>query len=669
VGDASTAGDSSTSGDSTTGSDANPGDSTTGGSSGGDSSMTKPDASDGGVDSSTKADASDGAANDAPIGADASDGNPGCGADNTKCSDNGTLGLCKANVCSHCAGAADDGHCRTAYGSASMPYLCLAGVCAPGDCRNNGDCAGNPNGRLCGASTPNVCGKCTDDQQCAGVAAGPICDTATGACVAGTCAVDAGVSSGAGVGVCPVNAADICCTGTCEPGAGANACCPGANAAAYCAAKLGDPHAACVNNACTVCPAATGGTYVVDPVSGSDQTGTGDGTTAGCGFKTIARALQVIGAPVSATRIEVLGPSTVMAGETFPIALPANVTLTTTGGAVEVDVPDGTSGFTLTAPGSGINGGTLGDAGTNPALTINGGSGNNNATVGILVDTGTGVTVANSPQIANVVVTTFVDDGILVDNTGIVRIGAGVTSTLNGTNAARKAGLHVTANGQAFIDVPTGGTPTHFDANTNHGINVDANGSITLTATVVDRTTGTGTVTTNRNYLAGVWIEQTPGTPPLNSIRGLIAFGNTNGNGLRFVGGSNVMLRNSVALGNQVNGLIVSAAAGVGGNDISNIDVGSAVDAGGTYGGNIFQEPLGTGNNGGAGLCFDVRNNAGALQATGNTFGAFNCATGVHALTLNAGACGNNGTCAGGVCDLGIVNATGNSIDVSNCTP
>ncbi|HXN32997.1 MAG TPA: hypothetical protein VN894_14100 [Polyangiaceae bacterium] len=659
--------DSAMNGDSTMG-----GDSTTGDSGNGDSS-TKPDASDGG-DASMTADAGDGAANDASKGPDGADGSAGCGADNTKCTDNGGLGLCKAAVCAHCADPADDGHCTTAYGSASMPYLCLAGACAPGDCRTDGNCAANPNGKICGASTPNVCGKCTADQQCAGQASGPVCNTTTGACVAGTCAVDAGVTSGGGVGTCSANAADICCTGTCEPGAGANACCPGPSSAMYCAAKLNDPHAACVNHACTACPAVGGSTYLVDPVHGSDQTGTGDGTTPGCGFKTIGRALQVIGIAASAVTIAVLGPSTVSAavtGEAFPIALPANVTLTTTGaGMVVVDVTDATSGFTLTAPNSGIRGGTIDDAGINPGLTINGRSGNNNATNGIVVDTGAGVTPANSPQIANVIVTSFVDDGILVDQAGILRIGGGVTSTLNGVPGARMAGLHVTATGQAIIDVAAAATPTHFDDNTNHGIHVDTNGSITLTATVIDHSTGTGTVTTNRNYLAGVWIEQTPGTPPLNSIHGLVSFGNTNGNGLRFVGGSNVILRGSVALGNQGNGLIVSAGGTTGNalNDISNIDVGSAVDAGGTFGGNTFQESLGFGNNGGAGLCLNMRDTARVLQATGNVFRTFDCSNGVHALTLNAGGCGNGPACAGGVCDLGIANVTGNSIDVSMCT-
>jgi hypothetical protein len=610
-------------------------------------------------------DGSDGATNDGATKADAADAAV-CGAENAACAHNGNDALCKGGACAACADPTDDVHCTAAYGSATMPYLCLAGVCTPGNCRHNGDCTGNANGGLCGPTTPNVCGKCTADPQCADQAGGPVCDIGTGACVAGTCPVDAGVSSGAGVGVCPVNAGDICCTGTCQPGTGANACCPGANSAAFCAMKLNNPHATCDHNTCTACGAVTGNSYTVDPVNGSDQTGTGD-TTPGCGFKTIARALQVIGTPASTTSIVVVGPSTVAAGETFPIVLPANVNLTTSGGAVTVDVPDGTSGFTLNAPGSGINLGSPDDAGAGNALVINGRSTGNMATFGIVVDTGAGVTAANAPQISFVDVTSFVNDGIFVHNAGIVRIGAAVTSRLNGLTSARRAGLHVTGTGQAIIDVPAGETPSHFDANTNHGILVDENGSVTITGTVIDGATGTGTVTTNANYLAGIWIEQTPGTPPLNSISGVVSFGNTNGNGMRFVGGSNVKLRNSVLLGNQVNGLIVSAGAGAPGNDITTIDVGTTGGAGTTFGGNTLQGALGFGNNSGAGLCLDMGDNAGTLKAAGNVFEANNCATGAHALHFNAGGC-DNLACAGGVCDLGITDGTGNDIDVTMCT-
>jgi hypothetical protein len=516
---------------------------------------------------------------------------------------------------------------------------------------------------LCGVSTPNFCGKCTSDQQCAGNAGAAVCDTATGACVAGACSIDAGVLGGPPA-ACPVNAQDICCGVTCEPGAGINACCPGLNGDAYCAGRLDSGQATCRNNVCTTCPPASGN-YAVDPNNGNDSTGSGNGSTPGCAFKTITRALQVIGStPVIATTITVIGPSSVSAGETFPLALPTNVILTTSSGAVTVAVPSGKAGFALSALASAINGGS------GAALTISGQNGGaNTATFGIVTNTATGVTTSNSPQMSNVTVTNFLDDGILVENSGILRVGAGVTSTLNGAATARRVGLHVTGSGQAIVNVASGATPTHFDANTNHGILVDANGSVTIAGTVTNAGAGQGTVTASGNYAAGIWIQQTPGSPPANAISGLVTFGNTNGNGMRFVGGSNVQLRNSASLGNQGNGIIVSAAGtGTAGNDISKIDLGSAADAGGTYGGNNVQAALGSGNNGGAGICLQVRPNAGTLHAAGNQFVTVDCATSAGTLTLNSGACGN-AACMGGVCDLGIVTPTGNSIDVSMCVP
>jgi hypothetical protein len=601
-----------------------------------------PDAGDAATGLSDASDASDAAPKEAApdAGADAQ----GCGADNTACNTGTAAGLCESDECSTCTDVTDDAHCGAAYAGA---YLCVGGACTPGNCRANSDCTANATGPLCGVVTPLMCGKCTNDSQCAGNAGGAVCNTTSGACVAGTCTATAGTIAPA---ACPVNAADICCGTTCQPAAGANACCSDATGAdTYCTTHLA-MSATCVSNVCTACPAVSNGQYAVDPTSGSDATGTGS-STAGCAFKTITRALQVIGeAPGLATTITVIGPATVSAGESFPITLPAKVTVTTSTGAVTVNVPAGRIGFMLNAPNSGLEGGT------GAALTISGQA--ETADYGIVATTGS----AASTAISSLTVTSFLDDGILVENAGVLAIGAGVVSTLNGTAAARRAGLHVTETGSAVIDVPSGSTPTQFDANTNHGIFVDTDGSITLTGVVTSVTAGTGTVTTNGNFAAGIWVQQRPGTPSANVITGLISFGNTNGNGLRFFGGSNVRVRDSAALGNADNGALVSVNLGVaGGDDISKIDLGTAADAGAGYGGNTFQEALGAaGHNTADGICLDVRANTGTLHAEGNMFGSADCATTATALTVEQGACGNGS-------DLGIVGA-GNDIDVSLCT-
>ena len=645
-----------------------------------DSSTTETDAADSSTstdsgDAATKVDASDAAAQDgmAPDAADsatadANDASAVCGdgAASAPCVNpsTGANDFCTAGVCSACTDVTDDSTCTTAYGGAGHPYLCLAGACTPGDCRTSADCTTNTDGTLCGVNTPNMCGKCTTDTQCAKAGADGgslICDTATGACVAPTCTPGTGNPPT----VCSANSSDVCCsTNVCQPGT----CCPGSAGDAFCAAQLDAGAATCSakTNTCTTCPPVTGNVYAVDPINGNDQTGNGNAGTAGCAFQTITRALQVVGTPANPTTVEVLGPATVNAGETFPLILADDVNLTTSGGAVTIDVTAAKSGFTLSAPNSSIYGAT------GAPLTISGQT--NTATNGIVVTTGS----AASTQISNLTVTGFEDDGILVQLTGILTVGEGVTSTLNGTTAARHDGLHVTGTGSAIITVPQGSTPTHFDGNTNHGILVDGSGSITLTGSVINGTAGTGTVTTNGNYAAGLWIAQTAGTviapTPVNTVNGLVAFGNTNGNGIRIVPGSAIKLRNSAALGNEASGINVSNAAAVGGsNDITHIDLGSpaTADAGADYGNNTLQEALGTaGHNGSVGICLDVRAAAEVLLAAGNIFGTTNCASalgdaGAPVLTSNA-------TCGAGA-DLGIMaggfgGGGGNDINVSVCT-
>jgi hypothetical protein len=389
--------------------------------------------------------------------------------------------------------------------------------------------------------------------------------------------------------------------------------------------------------------------YNVDPVNGDDSTGTGD-SAQGCAFKTIKRALQVIGTAVTANTITVIGPSTVSAGETFPIIVPTNVTITTSTGAVTINVPAGRNGFTLDATKTTITGGT------GAALTIEGTPSGavsmaNSGTNGIVVGTGSDSTTV----ISNLTVRDFLRDGILVQNAGVLSIGAGVSSGLNGSTTAAASGLHVTGTGTATISVQPGSTPTHFNSNTNHGINIDGLGSITVTGVVTNAIAGTGTVTANANHFAGLWISQTGANPPLNTITGLVSYASTNGAaGIHLIAGSNVKVRSSVSLANANNGVLVTGPMGAA-VDISKIDLGTATD-----GNNTFQEPLGMNPNGGVGICLNVPRNSGQLAAQGNTFGSTNCSTTAGVLTANR-------FCGGGA-DVGIVTAMGNSIDTTMCT-
>ena len=614
------------------------------------------------------------------VNAGGTGGVAGCGADNTACTLSGNKnGFCSSNVCTACAGPADNASCSAAYGSGTG-YVCVAGSCTAGNCIANTDC---PNGGICGITTANQCDKCSTDGSCVtAYGSGYLC-TAAGACVQGDCKADADCPTGEICGVTKANncgkcttdteckndatygssfvcntATGACVAGTCSqnskscPSNGADFCCGGACVEGNCCsapdcASMGN-NFACVNHACTQCAQATNNTYVVDPVNGSDTIGTGNGATAACAFRTIARALTVIGsAPNPGTKVLVAATGSVgtATGETFPVVVPTNVTIGAVTTAVTVLVPSGLAGFSLAKPSSGL-----------ADLVIDGQ--NHTATSGVVATAGS----ADSTSISNVTVKNMASDGIRVAGTGVLSIGVGVSSTGNGVagNNTAADGLHVQDQGKATIAVASGAAPTHFDSNSAHGIFVTGNGSINLTG--VAGTGGDGTVTANGNTLAGLWIEQTPAAnPAMNTVTGLVSWANT-GNGIRAVAGSALTLRKSFVLANQTNGVMVSTLVvnNTQTNDVSHLDLGAS----GSAGANVLQASLGQNPNGGAGICLAINRTAGGtLKAEGNVFsGPRNCAT------ANPGTLTRNATCANAVdVSVRVTGPTTNTIDVANC--
>ncbi len=558
-----------------------------------------------------------------------------CGADGASCTlTGGALGICQNNVCTACAsGTQGNTACSAAYG-AGTGYVCASGACVPGNCVTTTDCTG---GTICGLTTANVCGSCSNDGQCRAAGAygsGYLC--ASGSCVSGNCKVDTDCTSGQICGLqipytcsgcsadgqcqndptygagtvcnttssicvsatctrnnaaCTSNMSDFCCAGTCTAGN----CCITADCA-----TLGNNYT-CTNHTCSLCPQATANTYYVDPVNGNDSAGTGSNASAGCAFKTISRAIAFIGATLNAgTLINVLPTGTVSAtsGEIFPIQVPTNTTVSGSGGTVTVQVPAANVGFVMTKATSGLT-----------SLAIDGQA--NTATNGIAVAGG-------SVSLTNLTVSSMLHDGIHVTGAATLNVGAGVSSTQNGTTTTGADGLHVSNTSTVTINV-TSGAATHFDNNSAHGIFVNGTASIALTGT--PGTNGTGTVTTNGNTAAGIWIEQTPGaTLPLNTISGLVSWANQ-GNGIRIVAGSAVQLRNSIVLANAANGVLVSTntTATPPSDDTSKIDLGTTT--GPSYGKNTLQASLGSNPNSGAGICLQLTRNAGSvLNAAGNIF-------------------------------------------------
>jgi hypothetical protein len=577
-----------------------------------------------------------------------------CGIDGAACGDPGGTGLCKGDVCSACVDQVDDALCASAFGSSSAPYICLAGVCTPGDCRGDADCANSPNGPLCGVASPHTCGKCSSDAQCAANAATPICDTTKGRCVGGTCVP---ASTGA-PSACPVNPADVCCGGVCQPLSGSTACCPGTAGTAYCQGLAG-AGADCINGICTVCVAPSNGQYFVDSVGGSDLTGSG-ANSPGCAFGTITRALQVIGQQQAV--INVKGGSTLGPGETFPIVVPPGVSIFSEGGLVTVQVPAGHAGFLLRSANSLLGG----------PIVIDGQSAG--ATYGIVVGTGSN----NNTLVDTVTVRGFAYDGILVEDTGMLTMRPPIQASLNGLATGRHAGLRVRGSARALLNA--GGATINqdcaFDRN-GVGIAVEGGGSVSLTGTpILDSSLAYGTLVVGGNASDGLRIEPGQGSPPASDVTGLVAYANQ-ASGIHLVAGANVIVRGSVTSANGGSGVLVSSVLGTGPDDIHLIDLGTVA---GSAGNNDVEEPPGVASNGAAGLCLAVRPDSGTLAAAGNTFASppsldagttwarSLCAAEGGVLTLNVGGCGNDApTCLGGVCDVGIL-SSGNQVDLSNCS-
>jgi hypothetical protein len=570
-----------------------------------------------------------------------SDTSATCGADNSACDLATANGLCKSTACAACTDVTDDAHCTAAYGTAGTnPYICLGGACVPGDCRANSDCA-SPTGSICGLSKANACAKCASDAQCmAAYGATFICTTSgasAGACVAGSCAT-------ADNSACTANAADLCCGGSCAAGE----CCPGAAGDTVCKNKLGNSAVCTTGHSCSTCATVAGKNYLVDPVNGSDSGSTGSNSpTVSCSFKTIGRALQFIGAAaVAGTTVTIVGsaapsqPAVVKTGETFPIVVPANVTIVGQN-FVTVAPPANTSAFRLAAAASGLKN-----------LTLDGG--NHTAATGVVVLAGS----TSTTTLEDVAVSNFLGDGIQVAG-GTLSIGSGVTSSNNGLLPTRSDGLHVSvrngAGGTVIISLPTP-NQVAFNGNTGSGIVVDGASSVTIQG--APGTSGAGSVVANDNQQSGIIINQTGANPPLNTLAGVVAWANQGGRGLVISAGSVVNLRSSYLLSNNNAGVEILANGAI--TDVSKIDLGTLASPGK----NTLQAALGSGQNGGGGICMEFANNANAtLTAMGNIFaGPRDCSGATPGVVTG----GRGVVCANHV-DISFTGTT-NDIQVNTCT-
>jgi hypothetical protein len=318
---------------------------------------------------------------------------------------------------------------------------------------------------------------------------------------------------------------------------------------------------------------------------------------------------------------------------------------------VTVNPPVNTSGFTLSAAASGLDGSIGGGT-----LIVEGKT--NNALVGVSVDTGS----TDGTILRDVTIQDFQHEGILLSNAAVLGIKEGVSVLSNGTGLTKRPGLRVSGSSHANIVVGNGLAKTSFDNNGQHGIFVTGTGYVFIQGVA---SSGGGTIECVGNEVAGLAIAQTPGNNlPLNTVNGLYVSGTTIGNGMRIEGGSNVNVRNSTSLGNAASGVLVTASV-VGitrNNSVANIVLGNGANPGN----NVFQADAGPNANQGAGICLRLDQGSGTLLARGNFFSNnAACATAASVLTFNAKAC-NNGN------DLGLApligTTKGNDIDVTLCT-
>jgi hypothetical protein len=388
----------------------------------------------------------------------------------------------------------------------------------------------------------------------------------------------------------------------------------------------------CIASLCTACEGVTfssGNTvYFVDPVNGTDSNATGSGRAGGqaanaCAFKTITRALQVIGSPTQASGaiVKVRGNAGTASGEVFPISVPQYVVIQGATAPVTVTVAAGKVGFNFVGTGA-----ILKD------LVIEGGG---TSDVGVRLPTADATATL---------------DGVTVQNTGATGVDvlsgtltllAGTTVQLSGTTQSRQTGITVEGTGQLVVKLTTG--RVSVIRNTARGIRVLERGSVDLEGVVTSNTSSTptsysGTIVVSQNNDANIELNQT-GTPhPSNTLKGVLATGSVTSDGLLILGGTAASVRKSVFVGNGLSGIHLSHTGtktnGV--NDLSAVDLGKANDPGL----NVVQGANDQLNNKSAGICINVDPaTTQAVSAQGNIFAVADCSTTTATLTKNLGAC------------------------------
>jgi hypothetical protein len=471
---------------------------------------------------------------------------------------------------------------------------------APAACPTDTSCKGTLPSAAC--SCDNACGAigtfCADSRTVATCALDnntPACLTITSStgcggsssCIAGACVCPA-IGTTAGTGCATVNATSCSGTDILTCTTEATSGCKLWQASTHC----GDSGLTCGTKGSTTpacqCPENVGTDIYVDPAAGSDVAGgvfpTGLQTPASCRYASLTKGLAVVGSPGRVIAISAVLPVS-FGGESFPLAIPASVSLLTADAAFNpadyaIAFGGGTTAVTL-ANGSALRGFSVVASGNAQALvSCSTGSvvldtlllnGNGSVTDGFDV-TGTCSASTNGVGIENLtgVALNVTSSAISTINGGaLLRAAIGLLLTTGTVNAT---GLTVESNSVDGILLPNSGpgsatlslaSQTVVSAN-NVGVDIEKGSLSALDSSLSGNLGGAGlllnstgshqlmTVTANGNGAEGVQISA--GTATLTGV----TLNQNSGRGLSMSGGV-VAVSGGTIDANVQTGLLASA--------------------------------------------------------------------------------------------------------------
>ncbi|MEI9952744.1 MAG: hypothetical protein WDO74_28115 [Pseudomonadota bacterium] len=190
---------------------------------------------------------------------------------------------------------------------------------------------------------------------------------------------------------------------------------------------------------------------------------------------------------------------------------------------------------------------------------------------------------------------------------GTLTLLAGTTIQMAGTSQAHRAGITVEGTGKLVAKIASG--RVSVIKNTAQGIRVIGRGSVDLEGVVTSNTgtiptTYNGTIVISQNSEADIELNQTGATPPLNTIKGVLATGSVTSDGLLIRGGTAAYVRRSVFVGNGLSGIHLSytGTKANGNSDMTAVDLGKTAD----LGLNVVQGANDQLNNKGSGICINI---------------------------------------------------------------